>query len=200
MVEAITDYIAQHGYLAIALLMLVENVFPPIPSELIMPFAGFVAARGDLHLAGVVAAGTVGSVLGALPWFLLARHWGSERLKRAADRHGRWLTVSRDDIDRSQDWFRRHGAPVLVFGRLVPGVRTMIAVPAGFAHMRLSSFVLWTILGSALWSGVLAGAGYLLEGQYERIAAVIDPASKFILAALVLTYAFRVWRMGRATR
>ncbi len=200
MIEALTEFIASHGYLAVGLLMLVENVFPPIPSELIMPFAGFVAARGDLHLAGVVAAGTFGSVIGGLPWFLLARRWGADRLKQAADRHGRWLTVSRGDIERSQTWFQRHGAPVLVFGRLVPGVRTMIAVPAGFARMGTATFVVWTTLGSALWSGVLAGAGYALEGQYDRIAAVIDPASKFILAALVVAYGVRVWRAGRATR
>ncbi|HET6599353.1 MAG TPA: DedA family protein, partial [Burkholderiaceae bacterium] len=98
-----------------------------------MPFAGFVAARGELSPAAVVVAGTFGSIVGCLPWFLAARRLGAERLKRLADRHGRWLTVSRDDIDKAERWFRRRGALVLVFGRLLPGVRTLISVPAGFS-------------------------------------------------------------------
>ncbi|MBA2721458.1 MAG: DedA family protein [Methylibium sp.] len=197
MVDAITHFIGTQGYWAIALLMFAENIFPPLPSELIMPFAGFVAARGELHPALVVAAGAFGSVLGALPWFLAARYWGGERLKQLADRHGRWVTVSREELDRAEQWFHRRGSLVLVFGRLLPGVRTLIAVPAGFTGMALAPFIAWSALGSLLWSALLTGAGYLMESRYEQIAVVLDPAAKLVLAAIAGAYVVRVIRAGR---
>ena len=194
MAEIVIDLIAAHGYLAVALLMVAENVFPPIPSEIIMPFAGFVAARGELHPLGVLAAGTVGSLLGAMPWYLLARRWGSERLKRLADRHGRWLTVSREDLEQAERWFQRHGPAVLVGGRLVPGVRTLIAVPAGLSGVGLPAFLAWSTLGSALWCALLVAAGYLMEARYAQIAAVLNPVSTMVFAAVVVTYLVRVAR------
>ena len=109
MFEIIVDIVSRSGYLGIFLLMFLENLFPPIPSELIMPLAGFAAARGDLNITFVVAAGTAGSVVGALPWYYLGVLFGRERLKRIADKHGRWLTVSSGDIDVVSRWFERHG-------------------------------------------------------------------------------------------
>lgn len=197
MVQTLTDFIAAQGYLAIALLMVAENIFPPLPSELIMPFAGFVAARGELHPALAVAAGAFGSVLGALPWFFLARWWGCERLKCLADRHGRWLTVSRADIDHAEGWFKRRGALVLVFGRLLPGLRTLVAVPAGLAGMALAPFLAWSLLGSLLWCALLTSAGFLLESRYEEIAGWLDPVAKAVLAAVVGGYVWRVARAGQ---
>jgi len=197
MIDAITEFISAQGYWAIVLLMFAENIFPPLPSELIMPFAGFVAARGELHPVLVVLAGAFGSVLGALPWFFAARHWGAEPLKRLADRHGRWITVSREELDRAERWFHRRRALVLVFGRLVPGVRTLIAVPAGLSGMALTPFVVWSAVGSLLWSALLAGAGYLLESRYEQVAAVTEYAARAVLAAIVLAYAWRVVLAGR---
>ncbi len=194
MTDAIIDFISDHGYWAIALLMFVENIFPPIPSELIMPFAGYTAANGDLTLWGVVAAGVAGSLVGGLPWFLLARHIGSRRVKSLADRHGRWLTVSRDDIDRAERWFQRHGAAVLVLGRLVPGVRTVVAVPAGLAGWGMAPFLAWSTLGAALWSALLAGAGYALESRYESLVHVIDLVAKVVVGLIVVTYVWRVVR------
>ena len=142
MVEWITAVIASSGYFGIALLMFAENLFPPIPSELIMPFAGFVAARGDLHPVGVVAAGVTGSLLGAIPWYLAGRWLGGERLKRLADRHGRWLTASRQDLQRAEDWFNRYGWLAVLLGRLVPAVRTLISIPAGATRMPLPTFMI----------------------------------------------------------
>jgi membrane protein DedA with SNARE-associated domain len=194
MTDAIIEFITNHGYWAIALLMLVENLFPPLPSEMIMPFGGFVAARGDLNVVGVVAAGVVGSLVGGLPWFYLAHRWGAEKLKRLADRHGRWLTVNRSEIERAERWFQRHGVVVLVLGRLVPGVRTLIAVPAGLAGMSLRRFILWSSVGSLLWTGLLTAAGYMLETRYERIVGVLDPAAKFVLALMGVAYGLRVVR------
>jgi membrane protein DedA with SNARE-associated domain len=200
MVETITEFIADRGYLAIVLLMFAENIFPPLPSELIMPFAGFVAARGDLQPALVVLAGTLGSVLGGVPWFLAGRYCGAERMKRLADRHGRWLAVSREEIESAEKWFERHHGPVLVFGRLLPGVRTLIALPAGFSGMALLPFLAWSAVGSLLWTGLLTGAGYIMESRYETIAGVLEPASWIVLGAIVLAYLWRVVGAGRRRR
>ncbi|MCW7540017.1 DedA family protein [Aquabacterium sp. A7-Y] len=197
MVDWIIRTITEQGYLAILLLMCAENVFPPLPSELIMPFAGFAAARGDLSLAGVMISGTLGSLLGALPWYVAGRRVGGERLRRFADRHGRWLTVSREELDTADRWFHRHGPLVLVVGRMVPAVRTLIAAPAGVMRLSWLPFLGWSLLGSLLWTGVLTGAGFVLESRYEQISRWIDPVAKGVVALLVLGYVVRVLRYGR---
>jgi membrane protein DedA with SNARE-associated domain len=194
MAEWVIEVIERYGYLGIAALMLAENLFPPLPSELIVPFAGFLAARGDLHPALVVATGAAGSVVGALPWYVAGRKLGSARVRRWAERHGRWFTMKPDDVDRAERWFREHGVLVLVFGRLIPAVRTVVALPAGVACVPPLVFGLCTLAGSVLWCGVLTAAGYGLESQYERIARWLNPVSTAILALVVVTYAVRVIR------
>nr|WP_308633580.1 DedA family protein [Massilia sp. YIM B02443] len=172
--------------------MALENIFPPIPSELIMPFAGFVAARGDLSVAGVLVAGTAGSVAGALPWYYAGKVYGKERLEKLADKHARWLTVTHGDIEHAMDAFEKHGKKVVLLGRLIPAIRTLISVPAGLAKMPLAQFLLYSTVGSLLWTGILTGAGYLLESQYERVADYVDPVSKAVLIGLVGWYLYRV--------
>src|SRR5687767_4658381 len=131
MLEWITEFMNSMGYFAIVFLMFLENVFPPIPSEVIMPMAGFTATQGKLSFIGVVIAGTLGSVLGALPLYFVGKTIGEDRLKSWAHSHGKWLTVSRDDIDKAKEWFEKHGAIAVLIGRLVPGVRSLISLPAG---------------------------------------------------------------------
>ena len=155
MFELITSLIAQTGYLGIALLMLAENLFPPIPSELIMPLAGFTAARGELSLLGVLLAGTIGSLAGALLWYEVGRRIGVERLRRWAGCYGRWFTMAPEQVDRAVAWFQRHGALAVLVGRLVPAIRTLISVPAGIAGMKLPAFLAWTTAGTALWTDSL---------------------------------------------
>ncbi len=192
MANWIIDFISQQGYLGVALLMILENVFPPIPSELIMPFAGFVAARGDLNGIGVLLAGTVGSVLGTLPWYVAGRFLSVERLKAWAGRHGRWLAMSPDDIDRAEHWFQRHGGRAVFLGRMVPAVRSVISAPAGIVGMGLPRFLLWSVAGSMLWVGALVALGYLLENQYDRVAQWLDPVSKVIVGVALVAYLWRV--------
>ncbi|EAR21604.1 DedA family protein [Nitrococcus mobilis] len=192
MLDWIANIIADMGYLGITLLMFLENIFPPIPSEIVMPLAGFVAARGDLNLAGVTIAGMLGSVLGALPWYFAGRLLGEERLKAWADRHGRWLTVTPSELDKALDGFLRHGGKMVLFGRLVPTIRTLISVPAGFACMRLPRFLIYSIVGTVLWSGLLAWAGYLLQSEYHTVADYLGPVSVAILVGIVLAYIYRV--------
>lgn len=194
MAEWVIDIIGRLGYAGIALLMLAENLFPPLPSELIMPFAGFLAARGELHPALVVAAGTLGSLAGALPWYLIGRKLGADRLKSLAERHGRWIALKPAEIERGQRLFEERGALVLVFGRLVPALRTVVALPAGMARMRPLSFVLWTLLGSLIWTSLLTLAGYLLESQYERISRWLNPVSTAIFLVIAAWYVLRVVR------
>lgn len=200
MFDFITKFLESSGYLGVFALMALENMFPPIPSELIMPFAGFVAARGDLHVAGVLIAGTAGSIAGALPWYYAARIYGKERLENFADKHARWMTVTHGEIDHALEAFERHGRKVVLFGRLIPAIRTLISVPAGLACMPLGQFLLFSTIGSLIWTGILTGAGFLLESQYERVAEYVDPVSKAILVGLVLWYVYRVitWKPAKA--
>jgi membrane protein DedA with SNARE-associated domain len=192
MFDWITGFVVRSGYVGVLLLMLAENVVPPIPSELIMPLAGFTAARGQLSLLLVVVAGTAGSLLGAVLWYYVGRRLGSERLKQLAARHGRWLTFSPDDVDRADDWFGRHGARAVFFGRLIPTVRTLISVPAGIAGMPLPRFLAWSVLGTSLWTALLAGAGYLLQSQYNRVADYLNPVSTVIVVLIIGWYLYRV--------
>lgn len=197
MFDIITALIEATGSLGVALLMFAENVFPPIPSELIMPLAGFAAANGDLNVVAVLIAGIAGSLAGALLWYWIGAAIGAARLKRWAARHGRWLTVSPADIDRASEWFARRGGTAVFVGRLVPGIRTLISVPAGVAGMPLAPFLAWSLLGTAIWTALLAGAGYILEDQYERVSAWVDPVSNIVIVLLVLGYVYRVITFDR---
>ncbi len=180
------------GYATVALLMFLENVFPPIPSELIMPLAGYAAHRGELNIGLVVAFGSLGSLAGALLWYCVGRWLGCERLKRIAARHGRWLTVSPQEIDQADAWFDRHGAKAVLIGRLVPAVRTLISVPAGLSGMSLRRFVIYTSIGTVIWTTLLAAAGWLLGNGYDQVSAYMAPVSNAIVGAIALWYAYRV--------
>ncbi len=190
----ISDFLARTGYAGVALLMFAENVFPPIPSELIMPLAGFAAARSTLSLPLVVLAGTLGSVLGAMPWYVAGRALGTERLKAWAARHGRWLTVSPADIDTAQEAFNRHCGKAVLLGRMVPAVRTLISAPAGIARMSLTRFLTYSAIGSTLWCAALAAAGYALGEDHERISDYLGPVSTGVVAGIAVVYVWRVIR------
>lgn len=194
MSDLITGWIERFGYFGIALLMAVENVFPPVPSELIMPFAGYVAAKGDLNIVGVVLAGALGSVLGTLPWYWLGRRIGRERLGRWVKAHGRWFTVTPEELERAERWFERSGGWALLLGRLVPAVRSVISMPAGVEAMPVARMLAWSAAGTVLWSGALAALGFMLESRYERISPWVDRIS---IGVLVFLFSAYVWRVAR---
>jgi membrane protein DedA with SNARE-associated domain len=196
----ITGFVAQTGYFGISLMMFAENVFPPIPSELIMPLAGFTAARGELSIVGAVLVGSVGSVLGSTMWYFLGCWLGGERLRRLAARHGRWLTVTPEDIDAACVWFGCHGDKAVLIGRLVPAVRTLISVPAGIAQMPLLPFLVYSGIGTLAWTALLGGAGFLLETQYRRVGGWVEPVSNGVIGILVLWYIYRVATFGHKSR
>lgn len=201
MANWIIETVTAGGYLGVFMLMLLENIFPPIPSELILPFAGFAVASGQLGLAGVLAAATAGAMLGALPWYFAGVWLGQGRLKALAARAGRWLCVSPRDIDDATAWFRRFGAWAVLLGRLVPGIRTVISVPAGIARMPFGLFMLVSTLGTLAWNGLLLAAGLALHDNYAAVEGWVDPVSKAVLALSLATYVWRVatwgWRDGR---
>lgn len=188
--EWILQVMSELGYVGIVLLMFLENVFPPIPSELIMPAAGFAAARGELSLVGVIAAGSLGSVLGAIVLYALGRLVHEQRLIALTDRYGKWLLVSSDDIRKADDWFDRHGKKIVFFGRLIPAIRSLLSIPAGMSGMPFGQFLLYTSLGTTLWSGLLALAGYQLGNNYEAIEVWIAPISK---AVVLICVSLLVW-------
>ena len=194
MFDFITSLLASTGSLGVAALMLFENVFPPIPSEVIMPFAGYLAASGDLSFVSVVIAGTIGSVAGAFLWYWIGTLASEARLRMLIARHGRWLTISEQDLNRSLAWFRRNGGKAVFLGRMVPGVRTLISVPAGMTRMPLLPFLLYTGLGSLLWTAALTISGYLLEAQFAKVEMWVNPAANVLLLGLL---AFYVWRLLR---
>lgn len=194
--DRIIEFFNGAGYLGIAALMLLENLFPPIPSELIMPAAGFGAGQGQMNLVGVIIAGTVGSVAGALFWYYVGKMIGADRLRSWAGRHGRWLTLAPRDIDRVDRWFDHHSGKAVFLGRLLPALRTLISVPAGVFDMGLLRFLLFTTLGTAIWTTLLAVAGYLLQGQYLIIAGYLNPVTNLIVGFAFVGYLYRVaiWR------
>jgi membrane protein DedA with SNARE-associated domain len=192
MASWVIAFISSTGYWGIVLLMLVENVFPPIPSELIMPLAGFMVAQDKLTFLGATIAGMAGSVIGALPFYYAGKKLGEARVKRFADRYGRWLTISGHDIERANGWFHRHGGAAVFLCRLIPGVRSLISVPAGIAGMNFVSFLFYTSLGTALWAGLLAYVGYLLGSNFTKVGEYLDVVSWIVFGAIGVLYLARV--------
>jgi membrane protein DedA with SNARE-associated domain len=185
--------IEQSGYLGVAFLMFLETIFPPIPSEVIMPIAGMAAAKGKLGFLPVVASGTAGAMLGNTVWYLAARALGVHRLKPLINRYGRWLTVSWPEVQRAERWFAEHGTFFVFFGRLLPTVRSLVSVPAGLLRMRFKSFFFASLLGTAAWTTILAGAGYKLQNDVSEVERMVGPVSNAVLVVLAIGYAWRLW-------
>jgi len=200
MTEWISAIVEQMGYWGIAVLMLLENVFPPIPSEVIMPLAGYTAADGSLNIMLVVISGTIGTVTGAAFWWSLASKCGDRRLKKLADRHVRWLTLSASDIDHIDDWFDRHGSWAIPVAHIIPGLRTLISIPAGVFGTPFPRFLILTTLGSAVWNSFLAGAGYVLGKQFSAVDRYLGPAGLGIMAAVLIYYIYRVITFRPSTK
>lgn len=185
------------GYLGIFILMLLETVFPPIPSEVIMPVAGMRAAQGPMGLSGVIAAGTAGAMAGNAAWYFAARAIGLKRLKRFIDRHGRWLTMRWPDVERVRKLFGRFGGIIVFIGRMIPTVRSVVSIPAGLAPMKLAGFLAWSTMGTALWSTGLALAGWVLGRNFGRIEEVLGPVSSAVILLILAWYVWRQFQYGR---
>ena len=194
----IRDLVNSLSYWGVAILMAVENVVLPIPSELIMPFAGFKTALGPMTLLGVIIAGTVGSVLGGLPFYYAGRALGEERLRQWIERHGKWVLLRGKDLDRATDRFSGNTFLEVTLGQLVPGVRGLISIPAGVARMNVGLFLLANFIGTLVWCTVLAVAGRLLGKNFTNIDKFLGPIGWGIISLLVVALAF--WLMRRKRR
>ncbi len=184
------------GYGAILAAMFLENLFPPIPSELIMPLGGFYVQQGQLQFLPVILAGLLGTVLGAFPWYWIGRLVNEEKIEDWLQRHGRWIGISPKELARSRRWFSRHGNALVFWGRLVPGIRTLISVPAGIELMPLMPFVLWTTAGSCIWTLFLTIAGIALGESYNNVEKWIDPLSKFSKLFIICLILFGIIWLG----
>ncbi|WP_413359366.1 DedA family protein [Prochlorococcus sp. MIT 1201] len=194
------------GYGAIFAAMFLENLFPPIPSELIMPLGGFYVQQGQLQFLPVVLAGLLGTLLGALPWYGIGRVINEKRLEVWLSRHGRWIGISPAELARSRRWFNRYGTALVFWGRLVPGIRTLISVPAGIELMPFAPFLIWTTAGSLIWTLLLTLAGLGLGEGYSNVELWIDPVSKVVKGGLVIAVlaavvwlGLRIWRRRHHT-
>ncbi len=194
---SISQVLRDLGYIGLVALMLAETVFPPIPSEAVLPLAGYLVEQGDLQFVVVLIAATVGSVIGAALLYEAARRGG----RPFANRFLRFARLDPGKLDEAQDWFDRYGAVVVLFGRCIPGVRSLVSLPAGVLHMPRWEYLLFTFIGSAIWNALLVGAGYALGTQWERVSDVIGPVAAPLLALLVVGAAgFLMWRALRARR
>ena len=192
MSQWIVHLVANGGYIGIAFLMFLENVFPPIPSEIIMGLAGIEVGQGQMNFEAVVFAGTVGSTLGNYAWYLLGRFYGFRRLEGFVNRWGRWLTLEWEDIQKINRLFPRHGGKIVFVLRFMPAFRTIVSLPAGLFRMGHLRFLIATFAGAMIWNVILTGAGYYLGRNFSKIDDYVGPISTAAIAAIVLFYVYRV--------
>jgi membrane protein DedA with SNARE-associated domain len=192
MIDFFQHLLGTLGYAGVFLLLFIENIFPPLPSEVVAPFCGYVAARGDLGLPGVIIAAVLGSMVGQMPWYYAGRILGRRRVVALSGRYGRWLTVTPHEVERVFDWFDRYGAASVFFGRMVPAIRAVISLPAGIARMPLPKFLAYSLAGTTIWMGGLAYAGYQLGEHYTLVEKYLGPGTKIVVAAIILIYIVRL--------
>jgi membrane protein DedA with SNARE-associated domain len=180
-----TEVMQRLGYAGIAGLTALENIVPPIPSEVILPLAGFEAGRGTFSLPLVVLAATLGSMLGALVLYMVGSVFGEQRLRYFIERYGRYALIETNDLDVSLRWFEMHGGKAVLIGRLVPAVRSLVSIPAGMSSMSMPRFLVLTAIGSGVWNTLLVGLGYILGEQWHRVEEYSKPIEYGVLAVLL---------------
>ena len=193
MTEWVTDIVDRLGYVGVAFLVALESLFPPIPSELILPLAGFVAGQGDANFLGMVAAATVGSLVGAWILYGISAAIGPERLHRFVVRHGRWFGVKDTDLVRAEEWFDRRSTYAVLFGRCVPLIRSIVSIPAGFRRMPIVRFTIATIAGSLVWNFALIGGGAVLGDRWEQLGDYVAIFQWLVIVLIVGAIGWFVW-------
>jgi len=200
----VQEVINQFGYFGVALLVVIENVFPPIPSEIVLPFAGFVAqqsagatnavaSKSDTTVIGMMIAATIGSVVGALILYFVSAAIGPDRLRIFVERFGKWFGIKSTDLVRAEAWFDRRSVVAVLVGRCVPLIRSIVSIPAGFRRMNLMSFVVLTAIGSAVWNVALIGAGAVLGDQWERVGEYVGVFQWLVIVAILVLVAWWIY-------
>jgi membrane protein DedA with SNARE-associated domain len=191
--DTVTSVVETLGYPGVALLVALESLFPPIPSEVVLPVAGFVAGRGDASLVGMIIAATVGSVVGSWVLYGVSAWVGPVRLHGFVARYGRWFRLQVHDLERAEDWFDRRAGAAVLLGRCVPLIRSLVSVPAGFRRMPFWRFTVLSAAGSLVWNVALVGAGALLGDRWEQVGDVVGLLQTAVIVGLVALVARFVW-------
>lgn len=196
MTDFIIDLIAKGGYWGIAFLMALENIFPPIPSEIIMGLGGMAVARGEMQMVPLILAGTTGTLVGNYFWYFIGRWFGYKRFKPIVDRFGRWATLEWEDVEKLHDIFLKYGGGLVFFLRFLPTFRTMISLPAGMVGMNFWKFSIWTFAGSAIWNVILVYVGMWFDNNFSQLDHLVGPVVIAIIVGVVLFYIYRLitWR------
>lgn len=196
-----TDVMDALGYFGLAMLVAIENLFPPIPSEIILPLAGFNSSVGDMNIFIAIFAATVGSLVGALALYAIGHIFGEERIRYIVNRWGKWLGFKETDIDKADEWFDRHGGAAVMLCRVIPIVRSLISIPAGLRKMPVVKFMLFTTLGSLAWNTILITAGYILGNNYDAVEEYVGILQYFVIAAVLIVGIWWIWaRMIKPAR
>jgi len=182
------------AYFVICFAMFLENIIPPIPSEIIMPLGGYFVYQGNLNFYILVIFGLIGTVLGGLPWYYLGRFLNEKKLANFVDSKGKFIGISSRDLNKSKLWFDKYGVSLVFWGRLIPGIRTLISVPAGIELMPLKKFLVWTSLGSLIWVVLLTFLGYILGENYKIIESYIDNFKVFIKPIFIIISALLIFK------
>ena len=173
------------AYLTICFAMFLENIIPPIPSEIIMPLGGFFVYQQKLNFYILVLWGVLGTIAGSIPWYYLGKLVNEKRLSNFLDKKGKFIGITSNDLIKSKRWFDKYGVSLVFWGRLVPGIRTLISVPAGMELMPLRKFLIWTSLGSLIWVALLTYAGFVFGENYQIIETYLDQI-KYILKPILI--------------
>ena len=184
----ITEVMNIYGYIGILLLIALENIFPPIPSEVILTFGGFMTTTSNMSIIGVIVVSTIGSVVGAIVLYGIGLLIDVNRLEKIVDKWGHILRLTSKDIDKANAWFHKFGVWAVFFGRLVPLVRSLISIPAGMAHMNFGIFLLFTTVGSLIWNSVLVSVGAAVGASWNTIVGYMDTYSNIALLVLVVIF------------
>ena len=194
LVEWVTSVVETLGYGGVAFLVALENLFPPIPSEVVLPLAGFVSAGGDASFLGMVLAATIGSMVGAFVLYGISAAIGPIRLRALVVRYGRWFGLDEADLDRTESWFDGRANLAVLLCRCVPLMRSLISIPAGFRRMPMVPFASYTLIGSVVWNLLLVGAGYLLGERWHQVEQPLELFQTAVLVVIGVSVAWFVWR------
>ena len=198
MTDWIISIMEQLGYFGIALLMFLDNVFPPSPSEVIMPSAGFAASKGQLLLSGVIIAGSFGSLLAAALLYWVGRKIPNQSIFNWVDRYGKYLFIKSEDVKKALDWFEKYGHRVVFFGRMVPAVRSLISIPAGMSHMPFWKFMLYSSVGTIIWTTFLACVGYYFGNNIELMQQIFSRVGYVIITIVLILVAYFFYKKSKA--
>ncbi len=184
----ITEVMNTYGYFGILLLIALENIFPPIPSEVILTFGGFMTTTSNMSIIGVIIFSTIGSLVGAVALYGIGLLIDVNRLEKIVDKWGHILRLTSKDIDKANAWFHKFGVWAVFFGRLVPLVRSLISIPAGMAHMNFGVFLLFTTVGSLIWNSVLVYVGAAVGASWSTIVGYMNTYSNVVLLLLIVLF------------